>query len=141
MYDIATPGSMRRDLKLTVRQHIRNLMLEIASDPLRCAEVVGAGPFHFRQAFLKVFKGMPVNDDIANKIFAFVETKFESYYPLQSAKQVLDAAFVPSPERPPTEAEIDAAWEFESASDPQFVKEMYGDLPSGVLANMKFHRH
>lgn len=139
--DIATPGSRRRELRLTVRQHIRNLMYEITSDPLRCAEVVGAGPFDFRRAFLKVFKGMPVNDDVANKVFAFVEMKFQSYYPLQTAKQVLDGADVPSPARKPTEAEIDAAWEFESASDPEFVKETYADLPSGILANMKFHRH
>lgn len=139
--DVVTPGSMRRELRLTVRQHIRNLMYEITSDPIRCAEVVGAGPFDFRRAFLKVFKGMPVNDDIANKIFAFVEMKFKTYFPLMTAKQVLDQAFVPSPERPPTEAEIDEAWEFESASDPEFVKEAYGDLPSGILGNMKFHRH
>src|SRR5262245_49717112 len=107
------------NLKNETNRKIRELMMGVAGQPLTLYQVVAGGPVFFRQNFLHAFRGLAVDDHIANMVFMFFCEQVVKRHPAagETAKQiattVLDAAEVPSP---PTQAEIDHAWVHEVAS-------------------------
>lgn len=105
--------SMKAQVSATTKDLLNGLIKEICGDPVALAEAVGGGAYHFRVGLLRAYRGLPVNDEIANRIFAFLEYRFTLANPVQTAAQVLDKVELPSP---PTEKEIDDAWVHEVAS-------------------------
>lgn len=104
-----TSAALQRfNLKAATNDGIQGLMLSICGNPILLLETVAGGPYKFRLDFLRGFRGLAVNEDIANRIFAFFSQKvIDRWGDEVTAAQVLDAIEVTSP---PTEAEIEASW-------------------------------
>lgn len=115
-------------LKRRIQAEIRKTMLDIAGDDLVLLECVGAGPFTWRTRFLRAFPRGTVDETIANKVYAFFCGEVVRRFGDTPVQQLLDALEV-NVERPPTETEIDEAWEFHSGSSEE-AKRLF-DLPSG----------
>ena len=132
----------REDMKLSVAEQtkmaIKMMMRQVASDPVALAEIVAAGPFEWRRSFLKAFRPLPVNDEIANRLYSYFEVKHAQLNPVQTASEFLDA-YEPPPS-PPTEREIEEGWVIESASSPAAQKLLYADQPSGITSKIDFKR-
>lgn len=122
----------RADVSRVTSDLIGQLMQELASNTEALAEVVAGGAFRFRTTFLRTFKGLPVDDDVANAVFAFLTAQYQHAHPDQPAGAWLDAH---APASPPTEAEIAKSWVVESASSEQANQQYYGDHghPQGLL--------
>lgn len=119
-------SSMR--LKRAVNDQIRRVMLDISSDDLTLLECVGRGAFFFRTTFIRAFPRGTVDETVADKVFAFFCAQVVQKFGDTPVSQLLDAMEV-HVERPPTETEIDNAWEFSSASS-QDARRAF-DLPTG----------
>lgn len=108
------------------------------------SEVVAEGPVHFRNKFRAAFAGLPVDDDLANHVFAFL------------CKQVILRArrFGVETETPvalldhldktestrtvPTQDEIERAWHVESGSSEEGRRHFYGNkAPDEVLRELR----
>ena len=102
----------KRQIAHTLKDTIRELMLGVAGDPFLLYEVVAAGPFFFRQTFLRTFRAYPVNDHLADLIFKFFCDQVVRRHPggenaQQTATDVLDGMDVKAP---PTAQEIERSW-------------------------------
>lgn len=124
---------MKRVVQTGTNEMIREVMLAIASDDLLLLETVAAGRFDWRTAFIREYQPhFAVDEGIADYIFNFFCLKVADQWPGQTAGQVLDSIteiIEPSWKRVPTEAEIDAAWEFESHSSVAGHEFFYKDVP------------
>ena len=133
----------------TTKEFIDALMLTVVSDDVILCEVVAGGPIAWRNACAKEWPLMAFNTDICNKMFHCFSTQVIQRFganlgpgivtadgaPTQIASAVLDKM---EPETPPTEAEINAAWEIDSASSYEAKKQLYGDDgPEGYLEKLK----
>lgn len=120
-------GSLRGETAALVRLNVRQLLVDMLSNEEMHAECVGAGLFRFRQAFNKDMGAFYKNnrggcDDFANGIYAEISREWDRRHPDIDAKKWLDKYAPPSPL---TEAEIDAAWEIEIASDEASMRQCY----------------
>lgn len=108
-------------MKATIRegtnQLIRQTMITVANDDILLLETVAAGRFAFRSTFVAEFAPhFAVDENVADGIYNFLCLKVADKWPGQTAGQVLDSITEIVKPKIPTEAEVDAAWEFESHS-------------------------
>lgn len=122
-------------MKATIRegtnQLIRQTMVTVAGDDILLLETVAGGRDEFRRTFVAEFAPhFAVDETIANGIFNFFCLKVADKWPGQTAGQVLDSITELVSVRPkiPTEAEIDAGWEFESSSSVAGKEFFYRDM-------------
>lgn len=117
------PGERER-MKAFTLNAIQSTMLNIAGDTPTLLEVVAGGQFRWRHTFARAFAGLPVDDQIALAMFAFfcdqVERRFGH---AMRAAEMLDALEVAAP---PSQREIDDAWEVESFSSEEGRRYFYG---------------
>ena len=123
---------MRAETAALTSSLIGAMLTAIASSPVSLAEHVAAGPANFRIAFRRRFRGLPVDDGIADSAFAFLcQQAIRRFGALTSAEAVTASAryldTVEPPPAPPTQAEIDKAWRVDSASSPEGRRYWYGD--------------
>lgn len=110
-----------------VERSVKALMHQVLADAVYHAECVAAGPFRFRQAFTGDFGVYWGNaradcDRLADITFRFFEVQWRRRHPGVSAAQFLDRVEIVSP---PTEAEIEDAWEIEIGSSDSAMRQMY----------------
>ena len=124
--------SLKDELKRATKANVSQVMKTIIANPIRLAEVVAGGHLHWRRTFLRGMSGLPVDDDIADRLFGFFCQAFLRRFPGTTpesdpralAGQYLDQVEVPSP---PTEAEIEASWEHTCESSPEAKRLFYRD--------------
>jgi hypothetical protein len=121
----------RKDMELAItKQAIQNVSDMVHRDPQMLLEVVAGGPDHWRRNFLSAFRGhRGVDSGIADLLFLGFRERLISFYggedAAQTAMLALDKLEVTTP---PTQKEIDDAWEVESASSEDGRQSMYGGL-------------
>lgn len=116
---------------MATNQAVRELMFRIAGDPVMLLETVAGGAQKFRIDLLRNFRGLAVDETLADKIFYFFCKRVEKEYGSTPASQVLDAVEIVSP---PTEKEIEDAWVHDwSHSDPEAVRQFYKDEPGECI--------
>jgi hypothetical protein len=137
-------------VKAIIKANVHAIMEAIAGDKValvRCLDLTkdksgtlrANGASEFRRVFHHEFRGLPVTDDLANSIFAFFEQQaILQFGSLQDARNFLDCLI--EIKGPPTQAEIDASWEIESASSEEGRRELYGSSnPKEVLDQLTRH--
>lgn len=103
---------------------IDDIMRHVAGNAPLLLEVVAGGPHKWRSEFLKSCAGLAVDTDIADRLFAFFCQQVQYRYGHGiTAGAVLDKLELPSP---PTQREIDDAWEVESFSSEAGRRYFYG---------------
>lgn len=124
-----TPGlqGLKEGLAAHIKRSIRVLMVDALADQLLHAEIVAAGLVNFRQAFGKdmgaFFDGNRAQcDTLAEVVFNFLRGQWSQKYPDISPEFFLDKVEIVSP---PSEAEIEDAWEVEIGSSESAMKQMY----------------
>lgn len=106
-------------------------MLTVCSNPILLLETVAMGDQEFRIQLLRGWRGLAVDESIANSLFYFFCKRVQATYGEGvTAGQVLDQIEVKSP---PTEKEIDAAWKFESGSSESGKRFFYRDFTPGTI--------
>ena len=115
-------------LKRAINDQIRQTMLAISGDDLTLLECVGQGEFAWRLRFIKAFPRGTVDETVANKVFAFFCGEVVRRFGDTPVSELLNAIEV-NVERPPTQDEIDNAWEFHSGSSEE-ARRLF-DLPTG----------
>ena len=118
---------LRQQVADQVKQAVRQLMLDALHDRILHAEIVAAGGFRFRQVFTKdmgaFFHGNRIQcDHLADVVHQFLVVQWRQRYPEMTAGQFLDAV---APISPPTEAEIEDAWELEIGSSEKALETFY----------------
>ena len=116
-------GSEAQKVAAALEHWITRIMAMVGGDDLMLAEVVAQGQFKWRATFIQAFKGFPVSVDLADKLFYFFEQRHKFVFGGLSPKFVLDKMEVTTP---PTQAEIDQAWEVESGSTEAGKRAVYG---------------
>jgi hypothetical protein len=101
----------------------RSIMLEVASHTPTLLTVVANGPQQFRNYVLSQTRGLAIDADIADRMFAFFRQKVRHEFGGQQAGAVLDKLEVKSP---PTQREIDESWEVDSSSSEEGRRFFYG---------------
>lgn len=114
-------------------QQIHEAMVNLASNPRLLSEATSVGPVAFRNKFRQAFAGLPVDDEVANRVYAFlcgqvvrrarqfgVETETPS-----ALLDYLDKTEVTK--TAPTQDEIERAWEIESGSSEEGKRHFYGN--------------
>jgi hypothetical protein len=137
-------------IKALIKANVQEIMITISGDKValcRCLDLTtdksgvlrANGAFEFRRVFHKHFAGLPVNDDLANSVFRFFEQQaIQQFGSLQHARNFLDRLV--EIKGPPTQAEIDASWEVESASSEEGRQSIYGSSnPREVLERLIQH--
>lgn len=128
--DIPIVGETQRkaSLKAEVMANDRELLNYLLSDPIAHARAVAGGPFAWRILYgrqMGVFYGKNRGyvDELANMHYRFLEHQWRTRHPEWTTPgQFLDSINIPSP---PTEEEIDDAWELEIMSDERFLRKHY----------------
>lgn len=110
-------------IKRAVKNEVRRMMNRIVKDPVMLLEIVGRGQFEWRQAFLREFKSLGVDENIANALYFYLVERAKSTFPGLTPHQALDALHV---ESPVTDKEIDDAWVIESSSSEEGRRFFYG---------------
>ena len=118
---------LRADVASGVQRAVKELMVLTLGDQLLHAEIVAAGVFTFRAAFVKDMGPAFGNargpcGDLADVIHQFFVTQWRLRYPNLSAYQFLDNDTVKAP---PTDQEIEDAWEVEIGSSDSAMRQMY----------------
>jgi hypothetical protein len=137
-------------IKALIKANVQEIMIAISSDKValcRCLDLTkdksgtlrANGAAEFRRVFHTHFRGLPVDDDLANRIFGFFEQQaIQQFGSLQHARNFLDRLV--EIQGPPTQAEIDASWEVESASSDEGRRSVYGSSsPQEVLDQLTRH--
>jgi hypothetical protein len=100
------------------------LMKSIAGDTPTLLSVVAGGEMCWRNHCLSVCRGLAVDERIADGLFAFFADQVVRRFGRErSAGQLLDSLEVSSP---PSQREIDHAWEVESSSSEEGRRFFYG---------------
>jgi hypothetical protein len=115
----------RKDkLKVETLHAINSTMSSVAGDTPTLLAVVAGGPAEWRNRFMSVTRGLAVNEDVADKLFAFFANQVVKRYGRElSAGKLLDSLEVISP---PTDKEIADSWEVESSSSEEGRRFFYG---------------
>jgi hypothetical protein len=109
--------------------------LDLSRDKSGIVRAMGAS--RFRNVMHREFKGLPMTDDLANSVFGCLEMMaIQQLGSLEEAYTFLDRLV--AVKGPPTQAEIDAGWEVESASTEEGRRSIYGDSnPQEVLDQLR----
>jgi hypothetical protein len=103
---------LRANAILQAKAVIGQIMQAVVGDELKLAEVLAAGRLTWRNNFATATRGLPVDDGIADRIWLYFEgqwrVKAREHH--LTPKQWLDKVEVVE-HRPPTEKEIEDAWE------------------------------
>lgn len=94
-------------------KHIQILTADVLSDELLLAEVLAGGEMNWRNAFLREFRGLPVDVECANLLWRLFKQEFKRKFGNVRPSVILDTANVPTPL---TDKEIEDSWQHESAS-------------------------
>lgn len=126
---------MQADTRTAVKSNVKALMVDGLADRIMHAEIVAAGEFKFRWAFGKdmgaFFTGNRSKcDDLADVVFRFFRVKWVEHYETEgmpkydglTPTQFLDHVEIITP---PTEQEIEDAWELEIAGSESAMRTMY----------------
>ena len=110
-----------------LKRAIRKMMVTVLMDRILHAEIVAAGVFRFRTEFVRDLgpawgKARGPADELANHLFSFFRVQWAEKYPAEPPQWFLDKVRLLSP---PTEAEIDDAWEVEIGSSDAAMRSMY----------------
>lgn len=135
-YDPVMHGTrqLRQTIAEATNNNIRQTMVSIASNPIRLAEVVAGGPYHWRLNFLRGMHGLAVDENVADSIFKFFCEKLIALHPDADALRAADVdpakvagAYLDQVEvaTPPTQEEIEKAWELDIASSDEAMKLFY----------------
>lgn len=110
-----------------LRDRVRQQMRCVLGNPVLHAEIVAAGPFTYRAwvvrdlgACFKAHRG-PC-DDLADVIFQLYRVQWHQRHPGLSADAYLDTVEIVSP---PSQAEVDEAWEVEIGSAESAMRQFY----------------
>lgn len=109
-------------LKRDIKREIRLLMNNLLANPIALLEAVGRGPFEWRRQVMKNFPGM-LDENAANALYAKLDHEARQQFPGLTPSQALDAV---APITPPTDKEIDDAWEIDSSSTEEARRWFYG---------------
>ena len=128
---IVQPGSLvglGRAVAAQVKANISQIMIQILSDEQYHAEALGAGPFKWRTAFTRqmgsFYDGNRSHcDDLADSMYRWMRESWRDRHPPGVSPESWLDAFAPV--SPPTEAEIEGAWELEIASSEGAMRLMY----------------
>lgn len=130
----------RQGIKDAVKLECRQLMVDMLGDRVGHALMLAAGPFHWRQIFGRhmgwAYDGNRAGCDyLADVLFRFAERSWRDFYQTEtregfpnpsydglSPQQLLDTVEYKSP---PTQQEIDNAWEVEIAGDERAMRIHY----------------
>lgn len=119
---------LRTNAVMQARAVIGQIMHGVLVDDLKHAEVLGGGKTLWRNNFFAATRGLPVNEDVADKIWFYFEVQWNVKAQKQghtlTPKQWLDKVEV-SENRPPTEREIEDAWEHDVFSDEEHRRKYY----------------
>lgn len=133
----------RDNLRATLDQKIRALMIGVAAQPILLTEVVAGGPQMFRIGVIREFHGagLPMDEHTADLIFRFFCQKVMDLCgptdnPQAAAGHYLDRVEVKSPR---TDAEIEASWVHEVFSQEE-GRRLYKDGP-GMAGDSKVILH
>ena len=119
--------AMQADAAAFLKKSVRKLLLDVLLDRIHHAEIVAAGVFRFRTEFIKdigpVFgnKRAPA-DELANRVFTFFRVQWREKYPSVTPEMFLNRV---NPVSPPTEKEIEDAWEVEIGSSDKAMRQLY----------------
>ena len=117
-------------IKRRILSEVKKFITTTCADDLQLLETVGTGPIEFRIRFIRAFPNGTVDETIANRVFAFLsEQVVKKFGDAASVSELLDSVEV-FDTSPPTEAEIEDAWEFDSATSEE-AKRLF-DLPTGA---------
>lgn len=119
-----------------LRFYITETMHSVAGNPALLARVVADGPSSWRNTFSRAFRGLPVDDAVADSLFGFFAQQFIRQYAGQTPSQVLDSY---APPAPPSEHEINDGWEVDSSSSEDGKRHFYGkdSSPQQYLEKLK----
>jgi hypothetical protein len=111
----------------TIRLTVREFLLTAVMDEHLHAETVAAGRSCLRRVFQKSVgsafgRRRGQCDDVADGMFRFLEVQWRRRHPDVSAGTFLDAIM---PVSPPTETEIEEAWELEIGSSDVAMRQFY----------------
>lgn len=120
-------GDLRGRAAQEVKGAVRRLLRDALGDRLFHAELVAAGRFDFRAAFAKelgpVFgKHRGPCDTLADAVYQFLTVQWRERYPEINAAAFLGKVVITSP---PTEGEIEDAWEVEIGSSDAAMRQLY----------------
>lgn len=132
----------REDFVQLASDNIAAYLQGICSSFPILTKVVADGPSAFRNMFARDLRGWPVDDDMANKAFRFLETQFLiNQHGLLHRTDLTPAHVLDSIEQvtPPTKDEIAKAWTVESASSEEGKRALYGPdgNPKTLLDQLK----
>lgn len=122
----------RADMRLAVKQNVRQILIDALHDPMGHALAVAHGQFFWRTLIARELGGyfqgnMAQIDHIADVMYRFLEKQWldvmaRSGRPGVTPTQFLDAINEISE---PTDKEIDEAWELEIAGSEDAMRQMY----------------
>lgn len=108
----------------------------VLNNPIILRRVVADGQAEWRRKMLRDFRGLPVNDDIANQAFRFIRAQQRIKDHGLDAAAILDALEISEPHIP-TETEIANGWAIESGSSFEGKQQFYGDkTPEQILREL-----
>lgn len=129
---LALPSTgLRQDLALEVKVNMRQYLVDTVFDRVAHAEAIAAGPFVFRDIFMKCLGAYFGNsrgncDHLANITFDILKRIWRDKYPQQSPQSFLDTVHIASPlSEKQMEQEIDDAWEVEIAGSEEGLRAHY----------------
>lgn len=120
-------SGLHADVSAMLKRSIRTLMVNVLEDRVLHAECVAAGEFKFREVFVKDLGAAFGNDragcdELANVVFRFFREQWRDRYPTITPAVFLDNVEIV---RPPSEEEIEAAWEIDIGSSDSAMQQMY----------------
>lgn len=132
--------STNSEVVTIMKLKVRELMMQVASEPFVLCEVVAGGELLWRNACHAAFRGYPITDDIADRMFAFfcgaVQALFGANGTEAFKSEELEAAAIagdfldscsPLPGAP-TREEVMKGWTIEDASSEEAKRQEYGGL-------------
>ncbi|MBA3578946.1 MAG: hypothetical protein H0W42_03075 [Gemmatimonadaceae bacterium] len=138
-FTVSTHATLRDDTTTLLMAQIDVVVRMVCAyaDGVMLSEVVAGGPAHWRVIFGRAFragKGLPAHslDDLADNLFLFFSSVHIWKHGHQVPRVILDAV---EEVMPPTQKEIAAAWEIDSASSEDGRRYMYG--PGGPEQALK----
>lgn len=117
-------GTAKDRMKAQTVQALTQIMSSVGGDTQTLLEVVAGGPKMWRHSLLSTCHGLAVDEAVADGMFAFFCRRVQAQFGRdQSAGQLLDNLEVFTP---PTQREIDDAWEVDSFSSEEGRRYFYG---------------
>lgn len=129
-------AALARDLAGLTYQLLDGFIRDVSSDPIKHAQVLAHGRAHFRRQVAKHFRGLPVDEGIADHVFHVLTLEWRKRHGDARPATLLDQTHVPSP-APAVTPETADDWEIESASSERGRRWFYGSsTPREWLAKL-----